>query len=161
MATEQVSQQMKQVIATMANMTKTEIYCERYFNWSGRPGPFPPTMNAGGVVEFDGFGSKGAVLYNGPMNPTGRYQPAWVLAWDAPGISTGGAPNKVYVFCGGKSEVDNLTEKQILERLEASSDESKAEDSYTKTFITAILKSVAPVDPVVGVITVTFGSTDV
>ncbi|KAK9690554.1 hypothetical protein RND81_09G137200 [Saponaria officinalis] len=158
MASEQAAVQLKRVIAIMANKSQNEMYCERYINWSGAPGPFPPPINADGVVEFSTFGTKGAVLYNGPPD-VAKYQSAWLLAWNAPGLSPGPAPNKVYVTCGTKTDIDNITDKEILERLEASSSESKDSDAYTRTFVTANIKGLSPIDPVIGAIGVTFGTT--
>ncbi|KAL9239896.1 hypothetical protein vseg_014172 [Gypsophila vaccaria] len=149
----------KRVIATMANKSPHEIYCERLISWPQLPGEFPPTIPADGVIDYRGFGSKGAVYYNGPQDTTGAPQTAWLLAWDAPGISPGPAPNKVYVTCGTKSAIDNLTEAQILARLEASTSESKAIDDVTKTYAEATIKGMSSIGEIVGAIASTFGTT--
>ncbi|KAL9239895.1 hypothetical protein vseg_014171 [Gypsophila vaccaria] len=144
----------------MANKGSHEIYCERLISWPQLPGEFPPNIPADGVIDYRGFGSKGAVFYNGPQVTIGmRPQTAWLLAWDAPGLSTGPAPNKVYVTCGTKSAIDNLTEAQILERLEASTSESKAIDDVTKTYAEASIKGMSSIGDIVGAIASTFGTT--
>ncbi|KAL9239897.1 hypothetical protein vseg_014173 [Gypsophila vaccaria] len=150
----------KRVTATMTNKSQYKIYCERLISWPQLPGPFPPTIPADGVVEYNGFGYKGAVLYNGPEISVGRYQTAFLLAWDAPGISPGGAPNKVYVTCGTKTTINSLSEAEILARLEESTSESNAMDPITKTYAEASIKGLSSIEEIVGAVTSTFGSTN-
>ncbi|KAK9742075.1 hypothetical protein RND81_03G146800 [Saponaria officinalis] len=85
-------------------------------NWSNilTPGPLPPPIPAGGVIEASGFVDWGAVVYND------QGVKGWLLAWDAREINTG-ASYKVYVTCGPKTEIDRLTPLQIKKRLEESS----------------------------------------
>ncbi|KAL9246365.1 hypothetical protein vseg_019909 [Gypsophila vaccaria] len=130
----------KQIYAKLTNNTLKEIYCERYFDWSGKPGPFPPTIPAGGVARFNDFGVKGAVIYDG--RNAANSPVSWVLAWDSPEIIPG-VRNKVYVTCGTKSEIDNLTEKQIQEKLEQSV--SFAEDTASKTIVGADIEELVSV----------------
>ncbi|KAL9233748.1 hypothetical protein vseg_008704 [Gypsophila vaccaria] len=121
----------KQIVATLTNKSLKEIFCERYFDWSGKVSPFPPSIPAGGVAKFKDFGDYGAVIYDG--HNVDNSPVSWVLAWDA----RLGGPDKVYVTCGTKSAIDNLTEKEIKEKLEQSSDKSSAKDGTSKTTVDA------------------------
>ncbi|KAL9239890.1 hypothetical protein vseg_014168 [Gypsophila vaccaria] len=147
------STQERQVVALMTNLTGKDINCERYINWSGPSGPSPPTIPAGGVTRFNEFGPKAAVVYHGQnmeQNPT-----SWVLAWDAPEIIPI-ASKKVYVTCGPKSVIDNMTDDQILKNLNESFGASTATDSVMKISATANIRNLNPWNPVDSIITVTF-----
>ncbi|KAK9682160.1 hypothetical protein RND81_10G054600 [Saponaria officinalis] len=144
MATMKAEMHQKQILATMANRTSNEILCDRYYNWSGKPGPFPPPIPAGGQIKFTDFGNKGAVIYDGPN--AACMPVSWLLAWDAPEISSL-APNKVYVTCGLKVVIDNLTENQIQKKLEEASDKSSHIDPISGTKVDATIKDLITIVP--------------
>ncbi|KAK9750845.1 hypothetical protein RND81_02G226200 [Saponaria officinalis] len=154
MASEQANQVRRQVLATLGNQGPSEIYCERYMNWSDRPGPLPPPVPAGKVIEFSGFGDWGAVLYN-ELRVT-HQQKGWLVAWDAREFTIGGS-YKVYVTCGTKSEIDNLTEAEIKKSLEKSFAESTAADVESRTTANGVIKSLPNVVPAVASLIANFG----
>ncbi|KAK9750847.1 hypothetical protein RND81_02G226300 [Saponaria officinalis] len=155
MASEQANHLQRQVVATLGNQAPSEIYCERYMNWSDRPGPLPHPIPAGGVIDYFDFGLWGAVLYN--ERRVTCQQKGWLLAWDAREITIGGS-YKVYVTCGTKSEIDNLTEAEIKKSLGESFAESTAADVESRTTANAIIKSLEHnVIPAVASIIANFG----
>ncbi|XP_074285864.1 jasmonate-induced protein homolog [Silene latifolia] len=112
----------EQLIANMKNQTPHELHSERYVKYSHPgPGPVPPTIDAGKEVTFDGFVSKGAVIYAGPVINAIGTSPAWVLAWDTTAETLlPPRPNKVYVTCGSKYDIEKMTDEEILKKLDES-----------------------------------------
>ncbi|KAK9682085.1 hypothetical protein RND81_10G048900 [Saponaria officinalis] len=149
------STQERRVVALLTNHTGKDLKYERYINWSGTLGPSPPIIPAGGVTRFNDFGPKAAVVYHGQnvdQNPI-----SWVLAWDAPEIIPI-ATKKVYVTCGSKSVIDNMSDDQILKGLDESNGESMATDALMKITATANIRNLNPWNPVDSIITATFES---
>ncbi|XP_074287622.1 uncharacterized protein LOC141612749 [Silene latifolia] len=145
MASMQVKNQVsEQLIANMKNQTLHELHSERYVKYSKPgPGPQPPTIDAGKEVTFDGFVSKGAVIYAG--NAIGT-SPAWVLAWDTTAETLlPPRPNKVYVTCGSKYDIEKMTDKEILKKLDESiSPVGVASDPITNATIHTELRHLIP-----------------
>ncbi|KAK9749335.1 hypothetical protein RND81_02G118700 [Saponaria officinalis] len=113
---------------TMLNQTPTSMTLFRSVTWAGSPCPpcYPARILPNESVVFNNpadprLGSKAAVFYaaDGPFNAR-----AWVLAWDAPVLYTP-TSNKVFVLCGPKSLIESMTDDQVLEALEKSSESSQ------------------------------------
>ncbi|XP_074319953.1 jasmonate-induced protein homolog [Silene latifolia] len=138
----------------VVNQTKSVMTLGRQINWSGTPAypGYPDTIWPNQKVIFnhlaDGdFGSTAAVIYNG-TNLTG--QPcAWVLAWDAPAESER-KPNKVFVTCGSKSQIDNLENNEIRHFLSESSKHSFTFDPAAQVSAQAIINEKLPNKAYVG-----------
>ncbi|XP_074311168.1 uncharacterized protein LOC141647033 [Silene latifolia] len=134
----------EKLTANLNNQTKTQIHSERYINYSkSETGPDPPTIDAGEEVTFNGFVSKGAVVY-APPSPTRKIpglSPAWVLAWDTTGYTViPPIPNKVYVTCGPNYIIEKMTDDEILKKLdESTSPDGSHTDPITKATINANL----------------------
>ncbi|XP_074318080.1 jasmonate-induced protein homolog [Silene latifolia] len=123
--------------ATMNNQTHFAMTLARSHNWSGAPlGTFPATFfpNSSSIftqLKGNFFGSKAAVVYNG-KNASGT-DCFWVLAWHAPVDNTTQTPNRVYVVCGPKQVITNLTFDQIQQKLDTSLTFDTSTDAATKT----------------------------
>ncbi|XP_074311156.1 uncharacterized protein LOC141647023 [Silene latifolia] len=147
MASMQLENQMsakEQLTANLNNQTETQIHSERYINYSkSEIGPDPPTIDAGEEVTFNGFVSKGAVVYapHSPNKGIPGLSPAWVLAWDTTGYTVfPPIPNKVYVTCGPNYIIERMTDDEILKKLnESISPDDSHTDPITKATINANL----------------------
>ncbi|XP_074319014.1 jasmonate-induced protein homolog [Silene latifolia] len=135
--------------ATMNNQTHFAMTLARSHNWSGAPvGTFPATIfpnNSAIFTHLKGnfFGSKAAVVYNG-KNASGT-DCSWVLAWHAPADNTSPqTPNRVYVVCGPKQVIANLSFDQIQQKLDTALTFDTSTDVATKTRVDGNISDTVP-----------------
>ncbi|XP_074319956.1 jasmonate-induced protein homolog isoform X1 [Silene latifolia] len=133
--------------ATISNMTHFAMTLDRSHSWSGIPAnPFPETIPPNSKVILthlneNYFGSKGVVVYTG-RNAVGM-DCSWVLAWHALADNKS-PPNRVYVLCGPKQAIDNLSFDQIQQALDNASTSDTFTDQATKTSIDGNINDLVP-----------------
>ncbi|KAK9749331.1 hypothetical protein RND81_02G118400 [Saponaria officinalis] len=117
----------KSAQVTMLNQTPKSMTLFRNVTWAGSAAPgYPAGIQPDESVVFNNLadpnvGSKAAVFYAADckLNPL-----AWVLAWEAP-VRYTPTSNKVFVRCGPRSLIESMTDDQVLEALEKSSESSQ------------------------------------
>ncbi|KAK9749328.1 hypothetical protein RND81_02G118200 [Saponaria officinalis] len=110
----------------MVNQTPTSMTLFRYIVWAACAPGYPASIQSGESVVFNNLadpsrGTKAAVFYATEWQLNDR---AWVLAWDAP-VHYTPTSDKVFVLCGPKSRIESMTDDQVLEALEKSSQSSQ------------------------------------
>ncbi|XP_074285868.1 uncharacterized protein LOC141611266 [Silene latifolia] len=137
----------RKLIANLGNQTPEVIHAERYMKWSNpHLGPLPPAIDAGNEIKIDYFVSKGAVVYVEPVLKEIGTSRAWVVAWDTLADTLiPPSPNKVYVTCGSKYEIEKMSDDEILEKLnESTSADGSHTDPITKATVEANLSHLIP-----------------
>ncbi|XP_074273452.1 uncharacterized protein LOC141597035 [Silene latifolia] len=145
MASMQVEKPQRHVYVNMKNHTSIEMLCEKYisFGQPNHPVLLPP-IPAGEKLDLGQVVWKGAVVYSGYNKE--KEPSAWLLAWDP--FVTNGMPSvrKVYVACGSKSVIENMSKEEIEKNLDDASEFSEATDPITKTTANAVIIGASPND---------------